>query len=127
AELNISLLDRRLLCGDESLSSELEQRLPKFYRTNGKALARHLAGLSRTRHAKYQNTIYHLEPNLKDTPGTLRDIHIVHWMTRLLDVPQPDLSDARAFLFPLRTFLHLRSKRDDNVLSFDAQEEISGQ
>jgi [protein-PII] uridylyltransferase len=127
-ELSISLLDRRLLAGDAALFKQLEERIPKFFRLQGRALARHLARLTRERHGKFQNTIYHLEPNIKETPGGIRDLHVVHWLTRLQDgSPPPELAEARAFLFPLRSYLHERSKRDDNILGFDAQEEISGQ
>ena len=100
-ELSISLIDRRFLAGDEALFAQLEARMPKFFRSHGRTLARHLAKLSRTRHSKFQNTIYHLEPNLKETPGGLRDVHVVHWLTRLMESgPPPDLDAARAFLFP---------------------------
>jgi len=126
-ELSISLLDRRLLAGDPDLFAQLEARMPKFFRLQGKAIARHLAQLTRARHQKFQNTIYHLEPNLKETPGGLRDLHVVHWLSKLLDIPPPDLTGARAFLFPLRSFLHSRSRRDDNILSFEAQDDVSGQ
>ncbi|MBD4121364.1 hypothetical protein GUH69_00915, partial [Xanthomonas citri pv. citri] len=55
----------------------------------------------------------------------MRDSHVVHWLSRLLATEAPDLSASRGFLFPLRHYMHQRSRRDDNVLTFDAQEEIS--
>jgi [protein-PII] uridylyltransferase len=126
-ELSISLIDRRLLSGDAALFAQLEARLPKFFRLQGRTIARHLAQLTRARHSKFQNTIYHLEPNLKETPGGMRDLHVVHWVSKLLESEAPPLDASRAFLFPLRYFLHERSRRDDNVLSFEAQDEVSGQ
>src|SRR5579864_7135580 len=72
-ELNISLLDRRLLAGDEELYTRLEARLPVFLAKQGARLSRHLCELTRTRHGKYQDTLFHLEPDVKESPGGLRD------------------------------------------------------
>lgn len=127
-ELSISLLDRRPLAGDPALVEQLQTALPKFYRMHGKSLSRHLARLTRFRHAKYQNTIYHMEPNIKETPGSLRDLQVVRWFAQMNGGPQPaDLDAAWRFLAPIRSFLHETSKRDDNLLSFEMQDAISGQ
>jgi [protein-PII] uridylyltransferase len=127
-ELSISLIDRRFLRGDHQLMNRLENELPKFFRLHGRTLARDLSKLTRARHLKYQNTIYHLEPNLKETPGGLRDLHVIHWLKRLHQWQEPgDNAGAREFLIPLRTYLHDRSKRDDNVLNFEAQDQVSAE
>ena len=42
---------------------------------------RNLARLTRERHAKFANTFYHLEPNVKETPGGLRDFQLVCWLS----------------------------------------------
>jgi [protein-PII] uridylyltransferase len=125
-ELSISLLDRRFLCGERDVFEQLESEIPQFFRVQSRSIARHLVRLTRVRHSKYQNTIYHLEPNLKECPGGLRDIQVVEWLRRLTPGDrEPPLSGARHFLFPLRCFLHLRSARDDNVLTFEAQDAVS--
>src|SRR5580693_3585594 len=67
-ELNISLLDRRLLGGSSDLYAKLEAKLAPFFERRSRTLAQHLARLARTRHHKYQETIYHLEPDIKETP-----------------------------------------------------------
>ena len=72
-ELNVSLLDQRYLTGDRTLYADLARRLPKFIHANRDALIRNLAQLTRERHNKYAGTIYHLEPNVKEAPGGLRD------------------------------------------------------
>jgi [protein-PII] uridylyltransferase len=135
-ELNVSLLDQRFLCGDRMLYAKLAMRLPKFLHGQRQSLIRHLCQLTRTRHAKYGETIYHLEPNIKETPGGLRDYQLVCWLSQLqgaqpdrmpVHEPFPDLDAARDFLFSLRCYLHFESGRDNNVLSFDAQEDIPGQ
>src|SRR5581483_149959 len=68
-ELNISLLDHRYLAGDRALYASLADRLPRFWRGNRETLVRNLARLTRERHARSGNTLYHLEPNVKETPG----------------------------------------------------------
>jgi len=126
AELTISLLDRRRLAGDAALYNTLDQKFRAFIHKRGEAVARQLAGLAVTRRAKYQNTIYHLEPNVKDSPGGLRDLQTVRWLSALhpRDVPM-GLDAAFSFLAGLRIRLHEMSGRDQNVLSFDAQESLS--
>ena len=81
------------------------------------------------RHEKYSDTLFHLEPDVKETPGGLRDLHFVTWIAKLrpeLGAYAP-LGPATAFLASLRCFLHYETGRDRNVLDFDAQENIVGQ
>jgi [protein-PII] uridylyltransferase len=123
AELTISLLDRRILSGDPTLFDSLDQKFRAFIQKRGEAVARQLATLAVGRRAKYQNTIYHLEPNVKDTPGGLRDLQTVRWLATLhpRDVVR-GLDDAFHFLSALRIRLHQAAGRDQNVLTFDLQE-----
>ena len=125
-ELTISLLDRRRLAGDAALFDILDQKFRAFIQKRGEAVARQLAGLAIARRAKFQNTIYHLEPNVKDTPGGLRDLQTVRWLATLhpRDVPR-GLDEAFYFLSGVRIRLHELSGRDQNVLAFDAQDALS--
>ena len=79
-ELNVSLLDQRYLAGDRALYARLAERMPRFITGNRDALIRNLSQLTRERHAKYANTFYHLEPNVKETPGGLRDYQLICWL-----------------------------------------------
>jgi len=130
-ELTISLLDGRFLAGDSSVYGRVEERLPQVLRPHRRRLTELLCRLARSRHAKFQGTIFHLEPNVKEAPGGLRDLHLLDWLDRLREDPLirstwlEGLGGAREFLALVRCFLHLRSGRDDNVLSFDAQEELA--
>ncbi len=136
-ELSISLLDRRLLAGSPSvlagssdLYSKLENKLPGFFERQGRVLTRHLCQLARERHEKFQGTLYHLEPSVKETPGGLRDLHFMHWLGKLR---KPDeevaalLAAPTQFVHALRCFLHYQTRRDQNLLSFDAQEALTAQ
>jgi [protein-PII] uridylyltransferase len=141
-ELAISLLDQRYLCGDRERHAELARRLPQLRQGRAAELARHLSRLARARHARYQDTLYHLEPNIKEGPGGLRDIHLVRWLEGLGVIPQaerptnaatphsalrtPHLEEAHRFVQSLRCFLHYRDGRDQNVLAFDAQQDVVG-
>jgi [protein-PII] uridylyltransferase len=127
-ELNVSLLDQRFLTGDRALYATLADKLPRFIHANRDALVRNLATLTRQRHGKYNSTIYHLEPNVKETPGGLRDFQLVCWLQQLSQDaadPTPELREAFQFLARLRCYLHCQSRRDNNLLTFDAQDAIA--
>ena len=85
-------------------------------------------------------TLYHLEPNLKEAPGGLRDCNVANWlalisaMDKLHDWPEASslrppvrkqLESALDFLMSARCFLHFRHGRDDNTLSWEAQDEAA--
>jgi [protein-PII] uridylyltransferase len=116
AELAVSLLDRRLLAGNESLFSQI--RDPRS------DLGRNIVALTNDRHAKFQRTIYHLEPNVKDSPGGLRDLQVLRWLGKL-GAGDSELPAGVPVLFEIRCFLHYLAGRDDNKLSFERQDEIA--
>jgi len=126
-ELTVSLLDQRLLAGDPAMHAALRERFSKFVAAERRELLRRMCRMSRARHSRYHDTIYRLEPDVKETPGGMRDLQTVHWL-RLLRETQPAVDgDPRhaAFLASTRCFLHFRAGRDQNLLNFEAQDEIS--
>jgi [protein-PII] uridylyltransferase len=140
-EFTISLLDCRYLAGDRELFARLHDKLiPKLVTRESKALLQGLAEVTRERHAKFGQTVFHLEPNLKETPGGLRDYNVACWlalisaMSKLGDWPEgsllrapvrKQLDSALEFLMAARCFLHFRYHRDDNSLSWEAQDEAA--
>ena len=82
------------------------------------------------RHSEFHDTLYQLEPDVKDGPGALRDVWATRMMLRLggdrrrvARGPSPDrLSDAEEFLMRIRSGLHLDTGRNVNVLSYELQE-----
>jgi len=116
AELAVSLLDRRLLAGDVSLFLQIKDPRAE--------LGRNIAALTRERHGRFQNTIYHLEPNVKDAPGGLRDLQVIRWLQKLGSGDGETLPGFQT-LFEIRCFLHYLGGRDDNKLSFERQDEIA--
>jgi [protein-PII] uridylyltransferase len=142
-EFTIALLDCRFLAGAEDLFVRLHDGLvPKLVMRESQTLVQRLAEVTRSRHGKYGNTVFHLEPNIKEGPGGLRDYNVAHWlalisaMDKLRDWPQANallpasmrkqVETACDFLMSVRCFLHLRHGRDDNSLSWAAQDEAAG-
>jgi [protein-PII] uridylyltransferase len=130
-ELHISLLDLRFVYGSSSLFARLAAALPAFYQKQENRLVGELSEMAGKRHAKFNNTVYHLEPNIKEVPGGFRDIHLLHW-TALLSHEKGRIQEAleaiegpKRFLTAVRCFLHSASKRDNNLLSFELQDKIS--
>ena len=142
AEFTISLLDCRYLAGDRDLFNRLHDKLiPKLVMRESQGLVQSLAEVTRSRHGKYGGTVFHLEPNVKEAPGGLRDYNVAGWlalisaMDKLRDWPHPDsvlspqvrkqFEPALDFLFAIRCFLHFRHGRDDNTLTWEAQDEAA--
>ncbi len=140
-EFTISLLDCRYLAGDRGLFGRLHDKvIPKLVMRESKVLLQGLAEVTRERHGKHGLTLYHLEPNLKEAPGGLRDYNVACWlalisaMDKLQDWPhasslrapvRKQLEAALDFLMAARCFLHFRHGRDDNTLSWEAQDEAA--
>jgi [protein-PII] uridylyltransferase len=142
-EFTLSLLDRRYIAGDFALFEELNRkRIPALLERRRQPLLFAIGRLAHARHAKFQRTLFHLEPNVKDGPGGLRDFHTCAWLTQLLPEAAGNqasryetnlLSERRdeselahRFLLTVRGFLHYRSRRDDNMLYWQAQDEAAG-
>ncbi|MGA9542980.1 MAG: [protein-PII] uridylyltransferase [Candidatus Sulfotelmatobacter sp.] len=140
-EFTISLLDCRYLAGALELFARLRDKvIPKLVMREAKPLLQGLAEVTRERHGQFGQTVFHLEPNLKETPGGLRDYNVACWlalisaMGKLGDWPhasslrapvRKQLDAALEFLMATRCFLHLRHGRDDNSLSWEAQDEAA--
>jgi len=141
-EFTVSLLDRRFLAGDAALYKRLENDvLPTVALRDWDTIVQNLSEIARARHAKYGNTIFHLEPNIKECPGGLRDYHLAQWLSLLSSLQAEkawpkvssnafygthnDRESAFDFLAAARCFLHYRNRRDDNTLDWHAQDEAA--
>lgn len=128
-ELHISLLDRRFLAGAPHVWESFAARLTESFDRFRLPLSQKLLGMTRARHAKFNNTVFHLEPNVKETCGGIRDLHFVRWLAQLLpekevlEEAQLDLAAARQFLFAQRILLHAKAGRDANLLTFELQDQ----
>ena len=141
-EFNISLLDCRYLCGDADLFDQLHSRvIPKMVARDALELQQRLTDLTSARHNKYGHTIFHLEPNIKDCPGGLRDYQVACWLSLISELektgvwPAPEnllpggfrqeCGAALEFLSAVRCFLHYRQGRDLNGLTYELQSEAA--
>ncbi len=141
-EFIVATLDRRFLTGDSALYRRFQTEvLPALLLREWSAITQKLAEMTRARHAKYSNTIFHLEPNIKECPGGLRDYQLAQWLLlmrhlqeqqswprEIAATPQAGAADAETafdFLAATRCFLHFRRNRDDNTLDWHAQDEAA--
>ncbi|MGA8152779.1 MAG: [protein-PII] uridylyltransferase [Terriglobales bacterium] len=141
-EFTLSLLDCRFLDGNPELFSRLHDKvIPKLIMRDSQTLVQRLAEITRDRHAKYGETVFHLEPNIKEVPGGLRDYNVACWLALISAMDKlhewPDaksllpasarrqLEPALEFLTSVRCFLHFRHGRDDNGLSWADQDEAA--
>jgi [protein-PII] uridylyltransferase len=141
-EFAISLLDCRYLAGDRKLFESLHDRaIPKLVSRESRMIVQRLTDLTRSRYHKFGNTVFHLEPNVKDGPGGLRDYNLACWLALIAAVDEtgawPDdrtllppwlrekFDAALDLLMSIRCFLHFRHGRDDNTLAWEAQDEAA--
>jgi [protein-PII] uridylyltransferase len=129
-EYLLALMDLRPLAGDR----ELIDRLQRVMRSSSAAwrpqILEALVSLTDQRHSEFYDTLYQLEPDVKDGPGALRDVWATRMMLRLGGDRRrvargtlPDrLSDAEEFLMRIRSGLHADTGRNVNVLSYELQE-----
>jgi [protein-PII] uridylyltransferase len=143
ADLSVATnaVEARLLCGSPGLFDDLRTRIaparvwsvPRFF-------AAKLAE-QRARYAKFGETAYRLEPNVKESPGGLRDIHTVGWVAKrhfggnsleellahgfLEPTEYAALRDGYEFLTEVRNGLHLLAVRKEDHLTFERQRELA--
>ena len=151
-EFTLSTFDHRFLAGNFPLYQKLHnETFPGVVLSEWNQVAQKLGEIARARHAKYGNTIFHLEPNLKDCPGGLRDFNLAPWFALLFYLKEQkqwpaqrsgrgaddrasslgwqsahgDAEAAFDFLSATRCFLHFRHGRDDNALDWQSQDEAA--
>ncbi len=132
-----TLLEGRLLCGNPASYQELIQRAYSDEVLTEKQYFLAKREEQRTRHAKFGETEYNLEPNIKSSPGALRDIQTIRWITKrhfglgadseaqnfkfLTAEEYTLLQEGETFLWQLRYGLQMLAGRNENRLIFDHQ------
>ncbi|MGL4575185.1 MAG: [protein-PII] uridylyltransferase [Burkholderiaceae bacterium] len=134
-----ALLESRTIAGNRALAHALQQSVrdaldvPQFLRAKVLEM--------RQRHTKFQDTPYSLEPNVKESPGGLRDLHVILWIARaagfgtsFADLATCGLitaAEARRFtrnehfLKRVRIALHEAAGRREDRLVFDLQTQLA--
>ena len=138
-EFSISLLDARYLAGGWEVFENLRQRaIPHLVARERQSIVAKLEDFTIRRHQKHGATIFHLEPNIKEAPGGLRDFQLARWLSLIAGLeekgtweePVPNwpstlresATDGFRFLCDVRCFLHGFRSRDDNLLTYELQE-----
>jgi [protein-PII] uridylyltransferase len=131
-----TLMEARLLAGPEPLFTAMRAALSPERIWPAQAYFEAKVREQQARHHRFFDTAYNLEPNLKQSPGGLRDIQTIGWVAKrhfgveTLDRLVPDfltreelkkLKSAQAFLWKLRFALHTLTGRREDRLLFDHQ------
>ncbi|HEY2664499.1 MAG TPA: [protein-PII] uridylyltransferase [Candidatus Binataceae bacterium] len=137
-----ALLDARFLAGDQKLFADLEKAIAGGATDrNRRAFFKAKLQESVERHSKYGDSIYLLEPEIKQGEGGLRDLHTAMWLAKmkyrahsleelvqkavLREAEVKVVQLARDFLWRVRNSMHFLSGREDDRLTFENQEKIA--
>jgi [protein-PII] uridylyltransferase len=136
-----NLMESRLLDGDQDMFAKMRimTHASKIWPSRKFFAAKHQEQI--LRHHHFHDTAYNLEPNIKDGPGGLRDIHIIQWVTQrhfdttslhdlvrlgfLSEEEYLTLVRGRNFLWHVRAGLHYLAGRREDRLLFDHQRELA--
>ena len=136
-----NLMESRVLRGPEQLMASVrEQTAPQHMWSSREFFAAKLDE-QRGRHDKFADTEYNLEPNVKSSPGGLRDLQVIGWIAErhfgvaaLEEISaeeflSPDemelLINGRNFMWQVRYALHMITDREEDRLLFDHQREMA--
>lgn len=136
-----ALLERRLLVGKRRLSEKLDRRMNRRRLWPSAKFFHAKVEEQDARHTRYDNIEYGLEPNVKHSPGGLRDLHTALWiMLREFETRDPNelealgiltaverqwLDNGRRFLWWVRFGLHIMAGREQDHLQFEFQRQLA--
>ena len=146
AELDVTIvtamLEARTLCGDESLQEKMRERISIKKIWPAKKFFQAKVAEQNERHSKSEYTEYSLEPDIKVSPGGIRDIQTIMWIANrhfgiekfsdlvkqkiLTRNESRQLSESLSLLWKIRCGLHIITGRDDNRLLFEHQRTLAG-
>ncbi|WP_347246546.1 HD domain-containing protein, partial [Thermogutta sp.] len=132
------VLQARLLCGDLDVFRNFHQLLERTVRRYGERLLGDVILARDSERERYGETVYILQPNVKRSPGGIRDVQLIHWIQRFAELGvelsgwstlEPEdaaaLSEAEDFLWAVRQWLHWRAGRVHDVLTRSDQWQLA--
>lgn len=138
-----NLMEARLLAGNEALFTGMHDSVAPARIWNSREFFETKRREQRNRHRKYHDTAYKLEPNVKESPGGLRDIQMIAWVANrhfgtasledlvkrgfLTKAEYDVLVEGRNLLWEIRFALHILTGRGEDRLLFDYQRTIAEQ
>ena len=139
-----TLLESRYICGSKIMFENLIKTIDdskSFW--NKKDFYQEKIHEQIKRHLQFNNTAYNLEPDIKNGPGSLRDLHTIFWLCKkllginkieelldhhiLTEKQLQQLINSRDFLSLIRYSLHSLTKRAENRLLFEYQKKLAKQ
>lgn len=133
--IQTALLESRLIGGNAILFHQFQKEFRDTIKP--RAFLEQKTAEMRQRHTRFENTPYALEPNCKESPGGLRDLHIILWVAKAAGLGSSWQALAKsglitafeakriqgneAFLCRIRSRLHLLAGRQEDRLVFDLQ------
>ncbi|MBL1271687.1 MAG: [protein-PII] uridylyltransferase [Oceanospirillales bacterium] len=136
-----NLLETRTIAGPDELRKELSEQAYSDNIITDRDYFIAKRKEQQQRHKKYSDTEYNLEPNVKSSPGALRDIQTIGWITKrhfglqsiadltrfsiLTDEEHQILVQGETLLWKLRYGLQLIADRNENRLLFDHQRALA--
>ncbi|MGH8771082.1 MAG: [protein-PII] uridylyltransferase [Burkholderiales bacterium] len=139
--VHTNLLEARLLIGPRKFAVEFSRAIHGMVEPQAYFNAKQVE--LRARHSRFNDTAYNLEPNLKDSPGGLRDLQHILWISdaadfganwrELADVgilrakEVREIANQERFLQGLRIRLHYLAERREDRLLFEHQSELARQ
>ncbi|OSM02189.1 putative UTP-GlnB uridylyltransferase, GlnD [Magnetofaba australis IT-1] len=140
-EIRTSLLESRFLAGDQSLFKTFLDHFAGAVLENPEVFLEDKITEQRQRHERFGNSLFYLEPNIKENPGGLRDIHTFFWIAKyryrvelvkellprglITEEEYRAFNRCREFFWRVRNALHYRAGRRDDRLTFNHQVEIA--
>lgn len=143
-KVKTALLDARYLIGDRALYGDFEKAMENdVLKKNPARFYREKLAESAERHNRYGDSVYLLEPQLKDGPGGLRDIHTAMWLAKvkykvkslrelivkgvISERERLEIEASQDFIFRVRNALHFATGAHQDQLTFEFQDRIAAE
>lgn len=134
-----NLLEYRMIVGPTDLGDKLGKKVLQLW--SKEAFFRAKIKEQESRHERHGITEFDLEPNVKESPGGLRDIQTIHWIAKrtykvsgleklagqkfYTEAEYNSLRAAETFLWKVRFGLHILSEKLHDQLQFEHQRQLA--